>query len=89
MQAVYLVHNTVETFSTSIRGVLLFRGVLLSTVFASPVRFTVALLNITSNIFTRKVHIEKNLYMGGFAEIYWKYNIVSVFFADTEKFFVH
>jgi hypothetical protein len=24
--------------------------------------------------------------MGGFAEIYWKYNIVSVFFADTENF---
>jgi hypothetical protein len=24
--------------------------------------------------------------MGGFAEIYWKYNIFSVFFADREKF---
>ena len=50
---------------------------------------TVALQNFTSRSFTRKVHIEKNLYRGGFAGIYWKYTIFSVFFADRDNFFVH
>jgi hypothetical protein len=36
---------------------------------------TVALLNLTSRIITRKVHIEKNLYRGEFSGIYWKYDI--------------
>ena len=49
---------------------------------------TVALLNLTSRIINRKVHIEKNLYRGEFAEIYWKYNIFSVFLADRENFFL-
>ena len=44
MKGVYLVHNTVNTFSTSSRGILLFRGVLLSTVLASPVRFYCSLV---------------------------------------------
>ena len=51
--------------------------------------FTVALLNITSSIFNRKLHIEKHLYRGEFAGIYQKYNIFSLFLADREKFFVH
>ena len=50
---------------------------------------TVALQNFTRRSFTRKVHIEKNLYRGGFAGIYWKYTIFSVFFADRDNFFVH
>ena len=49
--------------------------------------FTVALLNITSSIFDRKLHIEKHLYRGEFAGIYRKYNIFSLFLADREKFF--
>ena len=50
--------------------------------------FTVALLNITSSIFNRKLHIEKHLYRGEFAEIYRKYNIFSLFLADRESFFL-
>ena len=41
------------------------------------VAVTVALLNITSSIFNRKLHIEKHLYRGEFAGIYLKYNIFS------------
>ena len=47
--------------------------------------FTVALLNITSSIFNRKLHIDKHLYRGEFAGIYRKYNIFSLFLADREK----
>ena len=50
---------------------------------------TVALLNLTSRIITRKVHIEKILYRGEFSGVYWKYDICSVFFADRDNFFVH
>ena len=50
--------------------------------------FTVALLNITSRILNRKLHIEKHLYMAEFAGIYRKYNIFSLFLADREKNFV-
>ena len=49
--------------------------------------FTVALLNITSSIFNRKLHIEKHLYRGEFAGIYQKYNIFSLFLADRENVF--
>ena len=43
-----------------------------------------------SRIFTRKVHMGKNLYMGESAEIYWKYNIFGVFFCWQRQFvFVH
>ena len=49
--------------------------------------FTVALLNITSSIFNRKLHIEKHPYRGEFTEIYWKYNILSLFLADRDSFF--
>ena len=50
---------------------------------------TVALLNLTSSIITRKARIEKILYRGEFSGVYWKYDICSVFFADRDNFFVH
>ena len=47
--------------------------------------FTVVLLNITSNIFNRKLHMEKHLYRGEFAGIYQKYKKRSLFLRDREK----
>jgi hypothetical protein len=47
--------------------------------------FTVVLLNITSSIFNRKLHMEKHLYRGEFAGIYQKYTKRSLFLRDREK----
>jgi len=47
--------------------------------------FTAVLLNITSSIFNRKLHMEKHLYRGEFAGIYQKYKKRSLFLRDREK----
>jgi hypothetical protein len=50
--------------------------------------FTLAFLNLTRSIFTRKFHIEKISTRGKFAEIYRKYKISSVCFCSQRFVFL-